>query len=498
MAVVNDVITKFSFIGSLVPMDSFKKKLTKTIGLSAGLVSGIKAASVGVAAWTSVVTESLDPMVQLSRETGVAISFIQEMGFAASQNGSNLEAMQASIKELNKRVGEFSRTGGGPAAEAFLQLGLSVRDAGGKIKTTDRILLDLQNRMQGFNRSEQADILDKLGIDPSLIQLLNQSSDSIDSLRQKAVALGTVTKEQGDAAAALNDANTTMLFGVKSLQNQIAVGLVPTVKLMTEGFIAFLIANKDVIKNGVQALGSAIIELSGFMNRIAPVALTAAAAFVTWKIASNGLAASLSVILAPANLIAAAIVGVAVVVDDLIVAFRGGQSVIRDFILDMTGFDIAPSLRESVKAVKEFTSLVINEFNNLFDAISTGDFSGVWDGLWDSFKNVLGMIYDAFGNLSQWFVGSISDALSSLGGIFSTSGVNETFKESDNYILGFNGGNDGAVDRSTSNSTSTSNVSQSNNINVYTSDPVAAGQAVTDFSTKQLRETRQYFDRGGQ
>lgn len=498
MAAVNEIVTKFSFVGSLKPQESFNKNLKSSIGLIAGFAAGVKTAAIGVATWTSSITESIDPMVQLSRETGVAVSFIQEMGFAASQNGSGLDQMQASIRELNKRTGEFARTGGGPAAEALLQLGLNVRDASGQMKTADTIMLQLQGRLQGFNKSEQADILDKLGIDPSVIQLLNQSSDSINKLRERARALGTVTKEQADAAASLNDSNTTLRFGLQSLQNQIAVGLAPTVQGMTEGFIEFLIANKDLVQNGIKKLGEAVVSLSGFVNRMTPFALGAAAAFVVWKVATIGLSGSFAVLLSPVTLITAAVVGVALAVDDLIVAFRGGDSQIQKFIKTLTGFDITPALQNSVKAVKEFVSAAIGEFKLLFSAISTGDFSGVWDGLWDSFKNVLGMIYDAFGNLSKWLVGSISDALSSLGGIFSTSGVNETFKESDKYILGFNGGNDGAVDRSTSSSTSTSNVSQSNNINVYTSDPVAAGQAAADFSTKQLRETRQYFDRGGQ
>ena len=65
-------------------------------------------------------------------------------------------------------------------------------------------------------------------------------------------------------------------------------------------------------------------------------------------------------------------------------------------------------------------------------------------------------------------------------------------------LIGFRGGNDGAIDRgTTNNSTSNSNVEQNNNINVYSSDPKAAGKAVADVQSNNLRETRQYFSRGG-
>jgi len=482
MATVNEVITKFSFVGSLKPQENFNKNLKMSIGLLGGLAAGIKTAAFGVATWTASVTEALDPMVQLSRETDVAVSFMQEMGFAASQNGSSLDAMQASIKELNKRTGEFARTGGGPAAEALLQLGLNVRDASGHMKTADRIIMNLQGSIGGFSKSEQADILDKLGIDPSLIQLLNQSSDSINTLRERARALGTVTKEQGDAAASLNDSNTTLRFGLQSLNNQIAVGLAPTVQKMTEGFIEFLIANKELIQNGIKKLGSAIVALGGFFDRMTPFALTAAVAFGVWKVATVGLTTAIGVLASPVVLITAGIAAIAIAVDDLIVAFRGGDSVIRDFILSWTGFDITPALQNAVSAVKEFVATVISEFKLMFNLISDFNFSEVWDRMLESFLNVFKVI---------------KDNLLSLGGILNFDFLGDA-ANSVASTFGFGGGNDATMDRGVNNSTSTSNVSQSNSINVYTSDPVAAGQAAADFSTRQLRGTRQYFDRGGQ
>jgi len=123
-AEINELLTKFSFVGSLKPLEGFNKNLKSSLKLLAGMSTAIVGAAAGFAAWTSSVTAAIDPMVQLSRETGASIASIQELGFAASQNGSSLEAVQSSIKELTKRAGEFARTGGGPAAESFMQLGV--------------------------------------------------------------------------------------------------------------------------------------------------------------------------------------------------------------------------------------------------------------------------------------------------------------------------------------------------------------------------------------
>lgn len=461
MAIVNEVVTRFSFIGSLKPQEGFNANLKSSLGLLAGVGAAIGAATAGVYMWTNSVTQAIDPMVQLSRETGETISTIQELGYAASQNGSDLDAVMSSMKELTKRAGEFARTGGGTAAESFLQLGINVRGANGQVKKSSELMDDLRVRLRGFDAAQQADILDKLGIDPSMIQLLNQSSESIDKLRQRARDLGTITKEQADAAAALNDSTTTMRFGMQSLQNQIAVGLAPVVQGMTEGFIDFLIANKDLIRDGIKSLGVAIVELGGFMKRIAPFALTAAAAFGVWKVATIGLGKALALVFSPVTLIVAAIAGIALAIDDLVVAFRGGDSVIRDFLLDWTGFDIRPALQDGVKAVGEFVDKSIVMFTILKDLVF-GMFDGIADtvnGIFDTASGVAGDVGDFFG-----FGGGNTDAAFN-------SGV---------------GANDVPI------------FNQGNNINIYSNDPEAAGRSAAENIDRNYKQARQYYERGGQ
>ncbi|UOL47421.1 hypothetical protein vBVpPvVp04M_00027 [Vibrio phage vB_Vp_PvVp04_M] len=478
MSVVNEMITKFSFVGSLKPQESFNQNLKSSIKLLGGFALGVKGAVGLMHAWTLSVTEAIDPMVQLSRETGESVATLQELGYAASQNGSSLDAVMSSTKELTKRMGEFARTGGGPASEALLQLGINVRGANGQVRVASDVMMQLTGRLKSFSSAEQADLLDKLGIDNSLIQLMNQSGEAIDSLREKARALGTITKEQADAAASLNDSNTTLRFGFTALQNQIAVGLAPVIQQATEGFIEFLMAHKDLIRDGIKALSESIIALGGFIDRMTPIVLTAAAAFGVWKIASVGLGAVLGAIFSPVYLITGAIVGVALAVDDLVVAFRGGNSVIREFILDWTGFDITPALQKSVAAVKEFISTAIEQFKMLFNLISDFNFSEIWERMYQSFINVFSKIYDS---------------LLSIGDFFKL----ENFSLPD--LNPFSSSVDNAVDRVSGGSvlSSSATVSQTNDIKIYTSDPVSAGKAVSDYSERQLKETRQYFDRGG-
>ena len=521
MAVLNELITKFSFIGSLKPQEGFNRELKQSIGLLAGFSSLVTASAGLMYRWTNSVSEAIDPTIQLSRETGEAVETIQALGYAASVNGSSLDAVSSSLSEVTKRMGEFVRTGGGSAAEVAIQLGLNLRKSNGEVKKASDVMLELNGKLSRFSRAEQTDILDKLGINPSMIQLLTQSDSAISSLMQKAMDLGVVNKEQADQLAAYNDANTTLRFGLKSLQNQIAVGLTPALMDLVDGFTNWLASNKDLIKNISTGFGKAIVTATQFIGRMKWVALGAATAFGVWKVATIGLGKALALAFSPVYLITAAIVGVVLAIDDLIVAFNGGKSVIRDFILEWTGFDIRPALIAGVEAVKNFGAYVLglgkqitgslgNVFSGLFD-IWNGDFSAGFDKLLTGVSEFVGVFKNMFVSAISFIADQIAnlippwikEAYQSIGSSLSATGsVGSSVLSASNAVgsaydsaVSWGKGLFGAGD--TNSSMSTANVNQTNDIKIYSSDPVSAGQAVADFSSKQMRDTIDFYDKGG-
>lgn len=523
MSIVNETITKFSFIGSLKPQENFNRNLKVSIGLLAGFSSAVVAGAGLMYRWTNSVTEAIDPTIQLSRETGEAVETIQALGYAASVNGSSLDAVSSSLSEVNKRMGEFVRTGAGPAAEVAIQLGLNLRKSNGEVKKASDVMLELNDKMSRFSRAEQSDILDKLGINPSMIQLLNKSDSAISSLMQKAIDLGVVNKEQADQLAAYNDANTTLRFGLKSLQNQIAVGLTPALMDLVGGFTDWLASNKDLVKNMATSFGKGILVTTQFISRMKFVALGAAAAFGVWKVATLGLGKALALAFTPVTLITAGIVGAVLAIDDLIVAFNGGKSVIRDFIMEWTGFDIRPALIAGVEAVKNFGVYVLglgkqitgslgNVFSGIFD-IWNGDFKKGFDGLLAGVSQFVGVFKDMFVSAISFIAEQISnlippwikEAYQSIGSVTSSAG-NAVSGALDSASNAAGSAYDSAVDwgrslfsdgGTTNNSAITANLNQTNDIKIYSSDPVSAGQTVADFSSKQMRDAVDFYDKGG-
>ncbi len=87
-------------------------------------------AAFAVAKWASGVSQSLQPLFDLSEQTGVAVASIQELSFVAEQSGSSAQALESSLSGLGAKIGEAAQKG----SEDFSRLGISVRDANGHVK----------------------------------------------------------------------------------------------------------------------------------------------------------------------------------------------------------------------------------------------------------------------------------------------------------------------------------------------------------------------------
>jgi TP901 family phage tail tape measure protein len=553
MAVVSELVSKFSFIGSLAPQKDFNSNLKMSVGLLAGVGAGLTAAAGGFFTWVGSVLNTIDPLAQLNRETGVAVEQIQALGYAASVNGSSADALGGSFKEMSKRLGEFVQTGGGPAKEIIEKLGISVKDAEGNVRSADQVFLGLSDTLQGMGRAEQANVLDKLGIDQSLIQLVSLSSEEVGKLTDKALALGVVTKEQADNAAAFNDSLTTLKFGLSGIQNAVAVGFAPAMTDLTDKFVDFLVANQDLIRDGLTWLGEVLTSVMGFIERIGPIVLVAAAAFVAWQLATGGLVAIMGVLLSPVVLITAGIIALLLIVDDLIVAFNGGQSVIRDFFLEFAGIDIVPILQGIVDAFKWMidaaTALLepwLAFIGGIFSAVISvfkGDFTGALDELGVAFQAygdfVFGIFEAVIGGITALWSGMFSfvkNAALSMLPQWAIDLIGGGGDASPTAVIGAQAAtpmpqqamtampmpqqamtampampgsmtpndaaamtpNDAVVMGSPITNSSTSNsIEQQVQINVSSNEPKAAGAAVNDALQEQLRNAKTQVNRGG-
>lgn len=495
MAIVNEIVTKYSFVGNTSAMSKYNKALgvsIKSLGIMGAAMAGATAL---LGKFVLSTNQSLDPMIQLSRTTGVAVETIQELGYVASVSGSSMSAIESTVASLSQTIGTAAQMG----SEDFARLGISVRNANGEVKSADQVLGEVSNRFKqlGLSEAEKISFAGKLGIDKSLIQLLNRSGAEMDSLRSKARALGTITKRQADAAASLNDSMTTLKFGLGGVKNQIAVGLAPEFKKLSDGLVDFLIKNKDAIQNGISKTIEAIKVMAASFKRLLPLIIAVGAIF--------------TVAFAPISLTTILIAGglalVLLAVDDLMVAFSGGQSVIADFFKEFFNVDIVELLKNVGAAfkklfdyVKPALSALLNFWKEVFGAIVDvirGDFSGAIDHVISAFSkwydyilNLRDIMSDLLGKVKEFAATIASSAFSKVAGYLGF----DTGTPQGQKPLPIGGG---VPSRSVSSNTS-NRVNQDVKIEIRTDNPVAAGTAVKDALNDQLESTYTHFNRRNQ
>ena len=370
MAEVTELITKFSFEGSTKPLIDYNSGLGESVKLLGAMGAASGAATFAVAKWASGVSQSLQPLFDLSEQTGVAVASLQELSFAAEQSGSSSQALESSISGLSAKIGEAAQKG----SEEFTRLGISVRDnVTGEVKKADELLIEVGKRFKEKNLSipEQQGFAEALGIDPSLISMLSQTSAEIEKLKQRARDLGiTLSPEDQKGLEEYNRSIAEMDSAMSGLKNLIAVAVVPELEGLAEGFSDLLAKNNEWIVDGVEATVEFVVDLVDALKRLAPFILAAGAAFTIATIGTSGFAAALGFVLSPAVLIAAGILAIALVLDDLIVAFRGGESVIANFFANFgDGWDIQPLLKDIVAVFKEVVGGILGGAKIIFDAL---------------------------------------------------------------------------------------------------------------------------------
>jgi len=278
MAVVTELVTKFVFQGDTTKLANFNKGMGKSILLLGSFAAAAAASAVVFTKWTNNILSSLNPIIQLSKQIGISVQTIQELGFAAIMSGSSLSAMEGTLSSLTNKIGKSALSGDAD----FSRLGISVRKATGEIKTADEVLGEISTRFRelNFSLAQQRSMASSLGIDPSLIELLGKTSNELKDLQDQSKGFGILTAQQVSQVESYNKSIQRLSFGFDGMKNLIAIGLAPELENLANGFNTFLSENGNEIifwaKTTIETLamvGSAIKKTALLLTGIvlAPV-----------------------------------------------------------------------------------------------------------------------------------------------------------------------------------------------------------------------------------
>lgn len=161
--------------------------------------------------------------------------------------------------------------------------------------------------------------------------------DNAANLFSKRGALFKITQSEISQAKQYKMAMDRTKLSIDSIATKIALNLAPSITKAANGFNEWLSANKLLISDGL----TAVIKVFGGVIQLIVNGARAINLLITntigWKTAIIALAGALvyfnkKFLLSPFGLISAAIIGILLLVDDLMVYLDGGQSAFGDFL----------------------------------------------------------------------------------------------------------------------------------------------------------------------
>lgn len=223
---------------------------------------------------TKQTSEYGDKIWKTSQKIGIAAGAWQELAHAGEMSGIEQDALSTGLVRLNKNIVEAAN-GNKTMTEWFQRAGISIKDAEGKVKSADQVLMEMAEIFgkmpDGAKKTAVAVALaGRSGAD--LIPMLNSGAKGLAEMRKEARDLGLVLNEDtARASEVFNDNIERMLKAIRGIVFYIGGLLIPVFDDIVVSVREWVIANRELIqsklKGWVESLKKSLPELKKhFLN----------------------------------------------------------------------------------------------------------------------------------------------------------------------------------------------------------------------------------------
>lgn len=234
-----------------------------TIGFTAlgagALTAG--AAVIGIAVHAS---EAASKLFELSQSTGVAVKDLSGLNIIGQLVGISADSLARSLERMD-RTALATAEGSGKATNAYRTLGISVKDANGKLRPTTELFGEIadkfSNMEDGATKTALAmQIFGRAGAE--MIPVLNQGKEALQYWIDYGTRVGAVLNADAAAGAhAFHDELVKLELISQGVQNQLMIALLPAIDHIVASFSSFL-EKGNAIKSFGESVGSVLVFLS--------------------------------------------------------------------------------------------------------------------------------------------------------------------------------------------------------------------------------------------
>mgnify|MGYP003600227710 CR=1 FL=1 len=267
------------------------KSLTSLVGGIGKVIKGVAGLAAVVAAGTGLLRiadeakKANEELNILSQNLGMASRDVKAWQGAASAMGGSAKGMAGDMQSLNSSMNDFKMTGESSMLPMFNTLGVAMIDAQGKVRDTDKVMLDLADSMSKMNREEAVLMGKKMGLDDGTVNTLIQGRDAMQQMVDYHKQMYSSSKEELRASRQLSENQAKLGAHWDSMKLMIGNAVIPLLVKLSEvalRFFEFLQKHQKTVKNVfegmaivlgalvVPMLGKALIALTLFIAPFLP------------------------------------------------------------------------------------------------------------------------------------------------------------------------------------------------------------------------------------
>ncbi|WP_039760486.1 phage tail tape measure protein [Bartonella queenslandensis] len=227
-------------------------KRTAIFSGALGLAGGGLVASLG--AITMKTMHMGDSLHHASHHLGMSVAALQLWGYAADHSGYSAELFQQSLATLNRRSAQ-AYAGQRRGIMGFEALGISVKDASGKLKSNSALLEEVTDKMSKIKSQAQRQHIAALlfgGDGKEMATMLSQGMKPIQKLfAQARKGKWLIGADVASYAADLTDKLDDFKKKLGGIASFIGARFMPVINDMVDGFSKLIDENRDLIQTTV-------------------------------------------------------------------------------------------------------------------------------------------------------------------------------------------------------------------------------------------------------
>jgi len=252
-------------------MNRAERTVSKALGSMKKAVIGFAAAYASISTvrafegMVSGAADAADATGKLAQQLGLTANELSKYSYAAGFAAVSQDKLTAGLSSMIRRVNNFKRDGGGAAAKALKELGISADYAREHFTSTDAAFKDILRRLQEMPDGMKKTALAQDIFSKSASSMLRLTYSDLTKFGDEAERIGVAIPDSiAKMAASYHDEMDRLSARIDGIRNSVSYALIPVMNAAAEAAVQVfdeIVKGENDAKNGVAPLTNTFADL---------------------------------------------------------------------------------------------------------------------------------------------------------------------------------------------------------------------------------------------